>query len=82
MPLEVRDLSTGKRLLVVPGPMSTLHVLSTPDGRYLLAAGASGAIDVHEGEKINEKALKALVRQAVAMNAAVAKQAKVAKRKK
>jgi hypothetical protein len=27
------------------------------------------AIDIHEGEKINEKALKALVRAAVALNA-------------
>jgi hypothetical protein len=26
------------------------------------------AIDIHEGEKINEKALKALVRAAVALN--------------
>ncbi len=40
------------------------------------------AIDIHEGQKINEKALKALFREAVAMNAAVAKTAKGTKRKK
>jgi hypothetical protein len=37
------------------------------------------AIDIREGEKINEKALKALVRAAVALNMAKAKK-KVAKR--
>jgi hypothetical protein len=31
------------------------------------------AIDIHEGEKINEKALKALVREAVALNMTKAK---------
>ena len=31
------------------------------------------AIDVHEGEKLNEKALKALVRAAVALNQANSK---------
>jgi hypothetical protein len=29
------------------------------------------AIDIHEGDKINEKALKALIREAVALNTAV-----------
>lgn len=31
------------------------------------------AIDIHEGEKINEKAMKALIREAVAMNMTKAK---------
>ena len=31
------------------------------------------AIDIHEGEKINEKALKALIRAAAALNTAKAK---------
>lgn len=38
------------------------------------------AIDFHEGDKINEKALKALIRAAVALNTAKPK-AKAAKRK-
>jgi hypothetical protein len=33
-----------------------------------LEGNARRAIDFHEGEKINEKALKALVRAAVALN--------------
>ena len=37
------------------------------------------AIDIHEGEKIDEKALKALIRAAVALN--VAKPARAAKKK-
>jgi hypothetical protein len=37
------------------------------------------AIDLHEGDKINEKALKALIRAAVALNTAKAK-AKAAKK--
>jgi hypothetical protein len=32
------------------------------------------AIDIHEGDKINEKALKALIREAVALNTAVRSQ--------
>ena len=40
------------------------------------------AIDFHEGERINEKAFKALVREAVALNAAKsAKPAKASKKK-
>ena len=35
-----------------------------------LEGGTRRAIDIHEGEKINEKALKALVRAAVALNTA------------
>jgi hypothetical protein len=34
-----------------------------------LAGNTRRAVDVHEGEKINEKALKALIRAAVALNA-------------
>lgn len=37
------------------------------------------AIDFHEGEKINETALKALIRAAVALNASAAKTKKPAK---
>ncbi|MCX7359158.1 MAG: DUF1801 domain-containing protein [Alphaproteobacteria bacterium] len=35
-----------------------------------LDAGTRRAIDIHEGDKINEKALKALIRAAVAFNTA------------
>ena len=35
-----------------------------------LDAGTRRAIDIHEGDEINEKALKALIRAAVAFNAA------------
>ena len=35
-----------------------------------LDAGTRRAVDFHEGDKINEKALKALIRAAVAFNAA------------
>lgn len=35
-----------------------------------LDAGTRRAIDIHEGDKINEKALKALIRAAVSFNAA------------
>ena len=34
-----------------------------------LEGNARRAIDIHEGEKVNEKALKALIRSAVALNA-------------
>jgi hypothetical protein len=39
------------------------------------------AIDLHEGDKINEKALKALIRAAVALNTAKAKAPKKAARR-
>lgn len=39
------------------------------------------AIDIHEGEKIDEKALKALIRAAVALNMAKAAKRKGVKRK-
>jgi len=46
--------------------------LDDPDGVFnaSLDAGTRRAIDIHEGDKINEKALKALIRAAVAFNAA------------
>ncbi len=37
-----------------------------------LEGGTRRAIDIHEGDKINEKALKALIRAAVALNTAKA----------
>jgi hypothetical protein len=44
--------------------------LSDPAGLFnaSLDAGTRRAIDFHEGDKINEKALKALIRAAVALN--------------
>jgi hypothetical protein len=44
--------------------------LKDPAGLFnaSLAGNARRAIDIHEGEKINEKALKALFREAVALN--------------
>jgi hypothetical protein len=38
-----------------------------------LDGGTRRAIDIHEGDKLNEKALKALIRAAAALNAAKAK---------
>ena len=50
---------------------------SLPDPAKLFNASLDGntrrAIDFHEGEKINEKALKALIRAAVALNESKAK---------
>ncbi|HUB90671.1 MAG TPA: DUF1801 domain-containing protein [Dyella sp.] len=50
---------------------------SLPDPAQLFNASLDGntrrAIDFHEGEKINEKALKALIRDAVALNKSKAK---------
>ncbi len=50
---------------------------SLPDPAGLFNSSLEGntrrAIDFHEGEKINEKALKALVRAAIALNQAKAK---------
>ena len=44
--------------------------LKDPSGLFnaSLEGGTRRAIDIHEGEKINEKALKALIREAVEMN--------------
>ena len=52
--------------------------LDDPAGLFnsSLDGNARRAIDIREGEKINEKALKALIRAAVALNAAKKKPAK------
>jgi hypothetical protein len=49
--------------------------LADPSGLFnsSLAGNTRRAIDFHEGEKIDEKALKALVRAAVALNASRAR---------
>ncbi len=49
--------------------------LEDPSGLFnsSLEGNARRAIDVHEGEKINEKALKALIRAAVSLNTSKAK---------
>jgi hypothetical protein len=46
--------------------------LDDPSGLFnsSLDGNVRRAIDVHEGEKINEKALKALIRAAVTLNTA------------
>lgn len=48
--------------------------LDDPAGLFnsSLEGNTRRAIDIHEGEKINEKALKALIRAAVALNISVA----------
>ena len=50
---------------------------SLPDPSKLFNSSLEGntrrAIDFHEGEKIDEKALKALIREAVALNQAMKK---------
>ncbi|HLW92017.1 MAG TPA: DUF1801 domain-containing protein [Roseiarcus sp.] len=48
--------------------------LADPSGLFnsSLEGGARRAIDIHEGETINEKAFKALIRGAVALNASSA----------
>ena len=58
--------------------------LDDPSGLFnsSLEGNTRRAIDIHEGDKINEKALKALIREAVALNtsarAARAKKSKTA----
>ena len=49
--------------------------LADPSGLFnsSLEGNARRAIDIHEGEKINETALKALIRAAVALNVAKGK---------
>jgi hypothetical protein len=56
--------------------------LEDPSGLFnsSLEGNVRRAIDIHEGEKINEKALKALIRAAVAANAA-ARAPRAAKKK-
>ena len=46
--------------------------LADPSGLFnsSLEGNVRRAIDIHEGDKINEKALKALIRAAVALNTA------------
>ena len=46
-----------------------------------LDAGTRRAIDIREGDKLNEKALKALIRAAVALNTAKAAKRKSVRRK-
>ena len=49
--------------------------LADPSGLFnaSLAGSTRRAIDIHEGDKIDEKALKALIRAAVALNKSKAK---------
>ena len=52
--------------------------LEDPSGLFnsSLEGNTRRAIDIHEGDKINEKALKALIRNAVALNTAKKKKSK------
>ena len=56
--------------------------LSDPKGLFNagLEAKATRAIDIHEGDKLNEAALKELVRAAVALNGGTQKSAKKSKK--
>ena len=56
--------------------------LEDPSGLFnaSLDGNVRRAIDIHEGDKINDKAFKALIRAAVAMN--TAKHATVARKKR
>ncbi len=58
--------------------------LEDPSGLFnaSLEGNVRRAIDIHEGEKINEKALKALIRAAVALNTAKAAARPAATKKK
>ncbi len=60
--------------------LTFMHGAALEDPSTLFNAGLGGgtrrAIDFQEGDKINEKALKALVKAAVALNVAKAKKAK------
>jgi len=57
--------------------------LKDPSGLFnsSLEGNVRRAIDFHEGEKINEKALKALFREAAALNKAAANSKKATKKK-
>ena len=73
-------LCTGESYKAVV-KLTFLKGASLPDPARLFNASLDGnvrrAIDIHEGDKIDEKALKALIRAAVALNtAASAKRAK------
>ncbi len=56
--------------------------LKDPAGLFnsSLDGGTRRAIDIHEGDKLNEKALKALIKAAVALNTSKPAKAKKAKR--
>lgn len=56
--------------------------LADPAGLFnaSLDGGTRRAIDIHEGDKLKEKALKALIKAAVALNTSKAAKAKKAKR--
>lgn len=58
--------------------------LDDPSGLFnaSLEGNTRRAIDIHEGERINEKALKALVRAAVALNSAKRKTARPVRARK
>jgi hypothetical protein len=66
--------------------LTFMYGASLNDPAGLFNAGTGGgtrrAIDIKEGDKINEKALKALVREAAAFNTAKAEKAPVAKKPK
>jgi hypothetical protein len=47
--------------------------LEDPSGLFNSSRNVRRAIDFHESDKVDEKALKALIREAVALNAASAK---------
>lgn len=59
---------------------------SLPDPSHLFNSSLEGAarraIDIHEGEKIDEKALKALIRAAVALNTSLRATARPARTRK
>jgi hypothetical protein len=57
--------------------MTFFHGASLPDPEKVFNAGLEGnkwrAIDFYEGDKINERALKNLIRSAIALNTAALK---------
>jgi hypothetical protein len=55
--------------------------LEDPSGLFNSRGGVRCAIDLYEGDKIDEKALKALIREAVASNASSTAAKRKAKRK-
>ena len=68
--LHGRDLQNVVKMTFAKGA-----ALRDPSGLFnaSLEGNTRRAIDVHEGEKVDEKALKALVRAAVALNASSAR---------
>ena len=65
--LHRRDLQERVKLTFAKGA-----ALEDPSGLFnsSLEGNVRRAIDIHEGDKIDEKALKALIRAAVALNTA------------